>query len=188
MSEEALLTILFMFVVLCITIYNMHSNHLNHTNNLGKRKNKGLKEHREKWDWIWKEHERQLFETDRIQEKSSEDPIPTKKGNERTYDKFERPSDKTMENLFGAGRKKEPPSEELLEKLRGVAKKNKDGEDHMASVEEQIQEIQTKDELIKWLINEYVFLSIKVYGTENEQVLLQELMSLQGKFKKLNEE
>lgn len=58
----------------------------------------------------------------------------------------------------------------------------------MTSVEEQIQEIQTKDELIKWLINEYVFLSIKVYGTENEQVLLQELMSLQGKFKKLNEE
>lgn len=58
----------------------------------------------------------------------------------------------------------------------------------MSSVEEQIQEIQTKDELIKWLINEYVFLSIKVYGTENEQVLLQELMSLQGKFKKLNEE
>lgn len=60
----------------------------------------------------------------------------------------------------------------------------------MASVLEQINEIQTKDELIKWLINEYVFLSIKVYGTENEQVLLQELMSLQGKFKKLimNEE
>ncbi|MCJ1780406.1 hypothetical protein [Mammaliicoccus sciuri] len=58
----------------------------------------------------------------------------------------------------------------------------------MSSVLEQIQEIQTKDELIKWLINEYVFLSIKVYGAENEQVLLQELMSLQGKFKKLNEE
>ncbi|WP_239774606.1 hypothetical protein [Mammaliicoccus sp. N-M50] len=58
----------------------------------------------------------------------------------------------------------------------------------MASVQEQINEIQTKDELIKWLINEYVFLSIKVYGTENEQVLLQELMSLQGEFKKLNEE
>lgn len=58
----------------------------------------------------------------------------------------------------------------------------------MASVEEQINEIQTKNELIKWLINEYVFLSIKVYGTENEQVLLQELMSLQGKFKKLNKE
>lgn len=58
----------------------------------------------------------------------------------------------------------------------------------MSSVLEQIQEIQTKDELIKWLINEYVFLSIKSYGTENEQVLLQELMSLQGKFKRLNEE
>lgn len=58
----------------------------------------------------------------------------------------------------------------------------------MASVQEQINEIQTKNELIKWLINEYVFLSIKVYGTENEQVLLQELMSLQGKFKKLNKE
>ncbi len=57
----------------------------------------------------------------------------------------------------------------------------------MASVLEQINEIQTKDELIKWLINEYVFLSIKVYGTENEQVLLQELMSLQGKFDVLNE-
>lgn len=57
----------------------------------------------------------------------------------------------------------------------------------MASVLEQINEIQTKDGLIKWLINEYVFLSIKVYGTENEQVLLQELMSLQGKFDVLNE-
>lgn len=188
MSEEALLIMLFMFVVLCITINNMHSNHLKHKNNLSERKTKDLKGHREKWDWYWKEHDRQLFETGRIQEKPSEAPIPTKKGNERTYDKFERPSDKTMENLFGAGREKEPPSEELLEKLRDVAKKNKDGEDYMASVEEQINEIQTKDELIKWLINEYVLLSIKVYGTENEQVLLQELMSLQSKFKKLNEE
>ncbi len=34
----------------------------------------------------------------------------------------------------------------------------------MASVLEQINEIQTKDKLIKWLINEYFTLSNKVYG------------------------
>ncbi|MEX5935735.1 hypothetical protein [Mammaliicoccus sciuri] len=32
MSGVTLLTIAFMFVVLCITIYNMHNNHLNHKN------------------------------------------------------------------------------------------------------------------------------------------------------------
>lgn len=32
MSEVTLLTIAFMFVVLCITIYNMHNNHLKHKN------------------------------------------------------------------------------------------------------------------------------------------------------------
>ena len=58
----------------------------------------------------------------------------------------------------------------------------------MASVQEQMNNIKSKDELIKWLINEYFTLSNKAYGTENEQVLLQELMSLQGKFKNLNKE
>ncbi|WP_353462692.1 hypothetical protein PYH58_11930 [Mammaliicoccus sciuri] len=48
MSGATLLTIAFMFVVLCITIYNMHNNHLKHKNDLGKRKNKNLKGHREK--------------------------------------------------------------------------------------------------------------------------------------------
>lgn len=32
MSGVTLLTIAFMFVVLCITIYNMHNNHLKHKN------------------------------------------------------------------------------------------------------------------------------------------------------------
>lgn len=30
MSEDTLINIMFMFVVLCITIHNMHSNHLKH--------------------------------------------------------------------------------------------------------------------------------------------------------------
>lgn len=32
MSEDTLLTILFMFVVLCITVHNMHNNYLKHKN------------------------------------------------------------------------------------------------------------------------------------------------------------
>ncbi|MBO1209171.1 hypothetical protein [Mammaliicoccus sciuri] len=46
------------------------------------------------------------------------------------YDKFERPSDKTMKSLFGIGREKAPPSEELLEELRDLAKINKTGDNH----------------------------------------------------------
>lgn len=30
MSEDTLLTIIFMFVVLCITVHNMHNNYLKH--------------------------------------------------------------------------------------------------------------------------------------------------------------
>ncbi|WP_413481899.1 hypothetical protein [Mammaliicoccus vitulinus] len=37
----------------------------------------------------------------------------------------------------------------------------------MSSVLEQIQEIQTKDELIKWLVNEYERLSDKAYKYQN---------------------
>lgn len=47
------------------------------------------------------------------------------------YDKFERPSDKTMKSLFGIRREKAPPSKELLEELRDVAKKNKTGNNKM---------------------------------------------------------
>ncbi|MEB7723404.1 hypothetical protein [Mammaliicoccus fleurettii] len=57
----------------------------------------------------------------------------------------------------------------------------------MASVQEQINEIQTKDELIRWLINEYVFLSNKIYGSNFNEVLFSEIDSIRDKFDVLKE-
>ncbi|WP_323708376.1 hypothetical protein P3U10_04450 [Mammaliicoccus sciuri] len=51
----------------------------------------------------------------------------------------------------------------------------------MSSVEEQIQEIQTKDELIKWLINEYFTLSNKAYGNNFKEVIDNELKVIKSK-------
>lgn len=51
----------------------------------------------------------------------------------------------------------------------------------MSSVEEQIQEIQTKDELIKWLINEYFTLSNKAYGNNFKEVIDKELKVIKSK-------
>ncbi|MGY0683449.1 hypothetical protein ACW7DJ_02245 [Mammaliicoccus sciuri] len=57
----------------------------------------------------------------------------------------------------------------------------------MASEQEQINEIQTKDELIKWLINEYFTLSNKVYGKKYDEVLFSEIDSIRDKFDVLKE-
>lgn len=57
----------------------------------------------------------------------------------------------------------------------------------MASVKEQMNNIKTKDELIKWLINEYFTLSNKVYGKKYDEVLFNEIDSIRGKFDVLNE-
>lgn len=52
----------------------------------------------------------------------------------------------------------------------------------MASVEEQMKHIKNKDELIKWLINEYFTLSNKVYGKKYDEVLFSEITSIRDKF------
>ncbi|WP_314347690.1 hypothetical protein [Mammaliicoccus vitulinus] len=57
----------------------------------------------------------------------------------------------------------------------------------MATVQEQIKEINTKDEMIKWLINEYFILSNKVYGKKYDEVLFNEIDSIRDKFDVLNE-
>lgn len=57
----------------------------------------------------------------------------------------------------------------------------------MASVQEQINEVQTKDELIEWLINEYFTLSNKVYGKKYDEVLFSEIDSIRDKFDVLKE-
>lgn len=57
----------------------------------------------------------------------------------------------------------------------------------MASVQEQMNNIKTKDELIKWLINEYFTLSNKVYGKKYDEVLFNEIDSIRDKFDVLNE-
>lgn len=57
----------------------------------------------------------------------------------------------------------------------------------MASVKEQMNNIKTKDELIKWLINEYFTLSNKVYGKKYDEVLFNEIDSIRDKFDVLNE-
>lgn len=51
----------------------------------------------------------------------------------------------------------------------------------MASVQEQINEIQTKDELIKWLINEYFTLSNKAYGKSFEETIDLEIIAIKEK-------
>lgn len=51
----------------------------------------------------------------------------------------------------------------------------------MATVQEQIKEINTKDELIKWLINEYFILSIKAYGEGFEELIDKELNVIRSK-------
>ncbi len=57
----------------------------------------------------------------------------------------------------------------------------------MASVQEQMNNIKTKDELIKWLINEYFTLSNKVYGKKYDEVLFSEIDSIRDKFDVLKE-
>ncbi|WP_436881742.1 hypothetical protein [Mammaliicoccus sciuri] len=57
----------------------------------------------------------------------------------------------------------------------------------MALVKEQMNNIKTKDELIKWLINEYFTLSNKVYGKKYDEVLFNEIDSIRDKFDVLNE-
>lgn len=51
----------------------------------------------------------------------------------------------------------------------------------MATVEEQIQEIHTKDELIKWLVNEYKYLSDKAYKDVHEDVRKKEMQIIKCK-------
>ncbi|WP_239723679.1 MULTISPECIES: hypothetical protein [unclassified Mammaliicoccus] len=57
----------------------------------------------------------------------------------------------------------------------------------MASVQEQMNNIKSKDELIKWLINEYFTLSRKVYGKKYDEVLFSEIDSIRDKFDVLKE-
>lgn len=57
----------------------------------------------------------------------------------------------------------------------------------MASVKEQMNNIKTKDELIKWLIDEYFTLSNKVYGKKYDEVLFSEIDSIRDKFDVLKE-
>ncbi|MEX6218989.1 hypothetical protein [Mammaliicoccus sciuri] len=51
----------------------------------------------------------------------------------------------------------------------------------MASVNEQMNNIKTKDELIKWLINEYFILSNKAYGDKFKEVIDKELNVIKSK-------
>lgn len=51
----------------------------------------------------------------------------------------------------------------------------------MPSVEEQMKHIKNKDELIKWLINEYFILSNKAYGQNFEDVIDKELNIIKSK-------
>lgn len=51
----------------------------------------------------------------------------------------------------------------------------------MPSVEEQMKHIKTKDELIKWLINEYFTLSNKAYGNNFKEVIDKELKVIKSK-------
>lgn len=51
----------------------------------------------------------------------------------------------------------------------------------MATVQEQINKIQTKDELIKWLINEYFTLSNKVYGKRFKETIDEEIEVIREK-------
>lgn len=55
----------------------------------------------------------------------------------------------------------------------------------MASVEEQMKHIKNKDELIKWLINEYFILSNKAYGQDFEDVIDKELNVIKSKARTL---
>lgn len=51
----------------------------------------------------------------------------------------------------------------------------------MPSVEEQMNHIRNKDELIKWLINEYFILSNKAYGQNFEDVIEKEINVIKSK-------
>ncbi|WP_239748919.1 MULTISPECIES: hypothetical protein [unclassified Mammaliicoccus] len=51
----------------------------------------------------------------------------------------------------------------------------------MPSVEEQMNKIQSKDELIKWLSNEYFILSNKAYGDNFEEVIVYEINIIKSK-------
>jgi len=51
----------------------------------------------------------------------------------------------------------------------------------MLSVEEQMNHIRNKDELIKWLVNEYFILSNKVYGQDFDDVINKELNVIKSK-------
>lgn len=51
----------------------------------------------------------------------------------------------------------------------------------MASVQEQMKHIRNKDEMIKWLINEYFILSNKAYGQNFENVIDKELNVIKSK-------
>ncbi|WP_323714474.1 hypothetical protein P3T97_04325 [Mammaliicoccus sciuri] len=51
----------------------------------------------------------------------------------------------------------------------------------MPTVQEQIKEINTKDQLIKWLINEYFILSNKAYGDNFEEVIDYEINVIKSK-------
>lgn len=57
----------------------------------------------------------------------------------------------------------------------------------MASVQEQMKHIRNKDEMIKWLINEYFTLSNKIYGKKYDEVLFSEIDSIKDKFDVLKE-
>lgn len=57
----------------------------------------------------------------------------------------------------------------------------------MATVQEQMNNIKSKDELIKWLINEYFTLSNKIYGKKYDEVLFSEIDSIKDKFDVLKE-
>lgn len=59
--------------------------------------------------------------------------------------------------------------------------------DNMATVQEQMNNIKSKDELIKWLINEYFTLSNKIYGKKYDEVLFSEIDSIKDKFDVLKE-
>lgn len=51
----------------------------------------------------------------------------------------------------------------------------------MASVQEQMKHIRNKDEMIKWLINEYFILSNKAYGDNFKEVIDKELNVIKSK-------
>lgn len=51
----------------------------------------------------------------------------------------------------------------------------------MATVQEQMKHIRNKDEMIKWLINEYFTLSNKAYGNNYKEVIEKEIDVIKSK-------